>query len=342
MTKRLILQGNDAVALGAVKAGLDFFAGYPITPASEILHKLVEFPGQVKVLQMEDEIASINACVGAALAGAKAMTATSGPGFSLMQEGIGLGHMVEAPLVVVNVQRVGPSTGMPTFGAQGDILQCRYGSHGDYFPIVLYPNSVSELYTCTMHAMNAAEESLSPVVLLSDGCIGHLYETAELVDVPLKARKTKPLGSGTRHFTSLTHAGDYPKATVPTAHQDLIAAMAKKTAEVAARYAFYEYLPVKGADTLIVAFGAASRAAYHFKDRCAIFRPIRIFPMLEELAEIARGYKHIVVIEMNVGQYRLLVEALLHRPVGFIPLLGGVVRISYVEEILKKCLSENT
>ena len=131
MAKRMLLQGNDAVALGAVKAGLDFFAGYPITPASEILHKIVEFPRQVKVLQMEDEIASINACVGAALAGAKAMTATSGPGFSLMQEGIGLGHMVEAPLVVVNVQRVGPSTGMPTFGAQGDILQCRGGSHGD-------------------------------------------------------------------------------------------------------------------------------------------------------------------------------------------------------------------
>ena len=169
MAKRMLLQGNDAVALGAVKAGLDFFAGYPITPASEILHKIVEFPRQVKVLQMEDEIASINACVGAALAGAKAMTATSGPGFSLMQEGIGLGHMVEAPLVVVNVQRVGPSTGMPTFGAQGDILQCRWGSHGDYFPIALYPNSVAELYACTIHAFNAAEESLSPVILLSDG-----------------------------------------------------------------------------------------------------------------------------------------------------------------------------
>lgn len=342
MTKRLILQGNDAVALGALKAGLTFFAGYPITPASEILHALVERPEQVRVLQMEDEIASINACVGAALAGAKAMTATSGPGFSLMQEGIGLGHMVEAPLVVVNVQRVGPSTGMPTFGAQGDILQCRWGSHGDYFPIVLYPNSVSELYTHTIHAFNAAEESMSPVVLLSDGCIGHLYETAELADVPLKARKSKPLGGGSRHFTSLTHAGSYPKATAPSAHQELVAALARKTAETAARYAFYEYLPCKGADTLIVAFGAASRAAYHFKERCAVFRPIRIFPMLEELAEIARGYKRVVVIEMNAGQYKLLVEALLQRPVGFIPLLGGVVRMSYIEEALKRCLQENT
>ncbi len=342
MTSRLILQGNDAVALGAVKAGLDFFAGYPITPASEILHALVEYPGQVKVLQMEDEIASINACVGAALAGAKAMTATSGPGFSLMQEGIGLGHMVEAPLVIVDVQRVGPSTGMPTFGAQGDLLQCRWGSHGDYFPIVLYPNSVSEIYTQTIHAFNAAEESMSPVVLLTDGCLGHLFETAELVDVPLKTRTARPLGGGSRHFTSLTHAGDHPKATVPSAHQELIAALAAKTAGVAARYAFYEYLPVKGADTLLVAFGAASRAAYHFKGECAIFRPIRIFPMLEELAEIARDYRRVVVIEMNAGQYKLLVEALIHRPVGFIPLLGGVVRVSQIEEGLKKCLREST
>ena len=339
MAKRMLLQGNDAVALGAVKAGLDFFAGYPITPASEILHKIVEFPRQVKVLQMEDEIASINACVGAALAGAKAMTATSGPGFSLMQEGIGLGHMVEAPLVVVNVQRVGPSTGMPTFGAQGDILQCRWGSHGDYSPIALYPNSVAELYACTIHAFNAAEESLSPVILLSDGCIGHLYETAELADVPLKKRAAQPLGNGTRHFTSLTHAGDYPRATSPEAHQKLIASLEKKTAAVAPRYAFYEYLPRAGADTLLVGFGGASRALYHFKDRCAIFRPIRIFPMLEELAEIARGYRRVVVVEMNAGQYRLLVEALLHRPVGFIPLLGGVMQISYIEESLKRCLS---
>jgi len=340
MDKRFILQGNEAVALGAVKAGLTFFAGYPITPASEILHKLVEYP-QVKALQMEDEIASVNACVGAALAGAKAMTATSGPGFSLMQEGIGLAHMVQAPMVVVNVQRVGPATGMPTFGAQGDILQCRYGSHGDYFPIVFYPNSVSELYRYTMEAMNAAEESLSPVILLSDGCLGHLYETAELEDVPLRSRALKPLGHGTRHFTALTHSGNYPKATSPEAHQELIVSRSKKTAEVARRYTFYEYLPAKGASTLLIAFGAVSRAAYHFKRSLSIFRPIRIFPMLDALKEIAAPYKKIIVMEMNAGQYTLLVEAMLHRPVGFVPLLGGAVALSYIEERIKKCLSES-
>ena len=340
MTHRQIIQGNEAVALGAVKAGLSFFAGYPITPASEILHKLVEFP-QVKVLQMEDEIASINACVGAALAGAKAMTATSGPGFSLMQEGIGLAHMVQAPLVVVNVQRVGPATGMPTFGAQGDILQCSYGSHGDYFPIVFYPNSVSELYRYMIEAMNAAEESLSPVILLSDGLIGHLYETAELDDVPIRLRQVKPLLHGRRHFSALTHTGDYPRATAPSAHQELIASRAAKTAEVAQRYEFYEYLHTKGSDTLLIAFGAASRAAYHFKRSFSIFRPIRIFPMLDMLREIAASYKNIVVMEMNAGQYKILVEALLHRPVGFVPLLGGAIKLSYVEERIRKCLSES-
>jgi 2-oxoglutarate ferredoxin oxidoreductase subunit alpha len=340
MTKRRILQGNEAVALGAIKAGLSFFAGYPITPASEILHKIVEFP-QVKVIQMEDEIASINACVGAALAGAKTMTTTSGPGFSLMQEGIGLAHMVQAPLVVVNVQRVGPATGMPTFGAQGDILQCRYGSHGDYFPIVFYPNSVSELYRYTIEAMNAAEESLSPVILLSDGFIGHLYETAELNDVSIRHRKVKPLGQGRRHFTALTHTGDYPRATAPSAHQELIVSRAAKTAEVAKRYEYYEYLRVKGADTLLIAFGAASRAAYHFKQRFSIFRPIRIFPMLDALKKIADSYERIVVMEMNAGQYKQLVEAMLHRPVGFVPLLGGAIKLSYVEERIRKCLPEN-
>lgn len=342
MAQRLILQGNEAVALGMMKAGLGFFAGYPITPASEILHKLVEFP-QLKIIQMEDEIASINACVGASLAGAKAMTATSGPGFSLMQEGIGLAHMVEAPLVVVNVQRVGPSTGMPTFGAQGDILQCRYGSHGDYFPIVFYPNSVSELYRYAIEAMNAAEESLSPVILLSDGYISHLYETAVLDKVPLRERKLKPLGhGGNRHFTSLTHAGSYPKATAPAAHQELIAARAAKTAEVASRYAYYEYLPVKGSTTLLIAFGAASRAVYRFKNRFSIFRPIRIFPVLEELRQIAERYTRIVVVEMNAGQYRLIVEALLHRPVGLVPLLGGAINLGSLEEGVKKCLSAAT
>src|SRR3989304_5143038 len=174
MTKQL-LQGNHAIALAAEVAGLKFFAGYPITPASEIIHEMVN-KKHIKVLQMEDEIASINAVIGASLAGLRAMTATSGPGFSLMQESIGLAHMMEVPLVIVNVQRVGPSTGMPTLPAQGDIIQCIHGSHGDYFPIVFYPNSVLELYTYTVMVFSCEEEFLIPFFLRKETEVILFYE----------------------------------------------------------------------------------------------------------------------------------------------------------------------
>src|SRR3989339_1399655 len=210
MTKQL-LQGNHAIALAAEVAGLKFFAGYPITPASEIIHEMVN-KKHIKTLQMEDEIASVNAVIGASLAGLKAMTATSGPGFSLMQESIGLAHMMEVPLVIVDVQRVGPSTGMPTLPSQGDIMQARYGSHGDYNPIVLYPNSVSECYKYTIEAYNASEESRSPVILLLDGFLGHLYETVDLEAVKAKIlpRKQLPLGQGKRNFTGLLSRDGIP------------------------------------------------------------------------------------------------------------------------------------
>ena len=159
------MQGNDAIAQGAIDAGLGFYAGYPITPASEIMHYLANVK-EIKFIQPEDEIASVNLCMGASLAGLKSMTATSGPGFSLMQEGIGFGHMGRIPSVIVNVQRVGPSTGMPTLPSQGDILQTKNGSHGDYFPIVFYPNSVEELYKYTIEAFNASEQAKIPVILV--------------------------------------------------------------------------------------------------------------------------------------------------------------------------------
>lgn len=328
--EKLLLQGNEAIALGAVKAGLSFYASYPITPASEILHYLVK-TNNVKVVQMEDEIASINAVIGASLAGAKSMTATSGPGFSLKQEGIGLAHMIEAPLVVVDVQRVGPSTGMPTLPAQGDILQCKYGSHGDYFPIVFYPNSVSELYRYSMEAFNAAEDSLSPVILLSDGYISHLTETMVPVEIPIKPRTLPPLGAlGTRHYTGLTHKGAFPKATDAEAHQEHMAHLQKKQLEVAKNYLFYEYIENKNSDTLLISFGAMSRLAYAFKDQYSLFRPIRIFPMIEELTEIAQRYRKILVLEMNAGQYLSEVERLLQRRVKLVSVLGGKINLNQV------------
>jgi len=334
MTKRL-LQGNQAIALAAIKAGLNFYAGYPITPASEILHELVN-KKTVKVLQMEDEIASINAIIGSSLAGAKSMTATSGPGFSLMQESIGLAHMMEIPLVIVNVQRVGPSTGMPTFPAQGDILQYKYGSHGDYFPIVFYPNSVAELYEFTFNAFNAAEESLSPVILLSDSYVGHLYETIEETYYPISKRTLAPLGTSNRHFTGLTHADSKPATSDPEVHKKFIKHLEAKQKKIAKKYNDYEYIENKDSDTLLIAYGAMSRVAYDFKEDFAIYRPVRIFPIVEKIKEIAKKYKDIVVMEMNTGQYAHEVERLLHREVKLIPILGGKIDLSEIASKLRR------
>jgi len=334
MTKSL-LQGNQAIALAAVKVGLNFYAGYPITPASEILHELVN-KKTVKVLQMEDEIASINAIIGSSLAGAKSMTATSGPGFSLMQESIGLAHMMEIPLVIVNVQRVGPSTGMPTFPAQGDMLQCKYGSHGDYFPIVFYPNSVAELYEFTFNAFNAAEESLSPVILLSDSYVGHLYETIEETDYPISKRTLAPLGTSNRHFTGLTHENSEPVTSDPEVHKKLIKRLETKQKKVSRKYNDYEYIENKDSKSLLITYGALSRAAYDLKDDYAIYRPVRIFPIVEKLKEIAKDYEEIVVMEMNTGQYVNEVERLLHRKINFIPILGGKIDLNEIWTKLRK------
>jgi 2-oxoglutarate ferredoxin oxidoreductase subunit alpha len=334
MTKRL-LQGNQAIALAAVKAGLNFYAGYPITPASEILHELVN-QKTVKVLQMEDEIASINAIIGSSLAGAKSMTATSGPGFSLMQESIGHAHMMEIPLVIVNVQRVGPSTGMPTFPAQGDIMQCKYGSHGDYFPIVFYPNSVAELYEFTFNAFNAAEESLSPVILLSDSYVGHLYETIEETDYPISKRTLAPLGTSNRHFTGLTHENSKPVTSDPEVHKKLIKRLETKQKKVSRKYNDYEYIENRDSDTLLIAYGAMSRVAYDFKEDFAIYRPIRMFPIVENIKDIAKKYKEIVVMEMNTGQYANEVERLLYREVKPLPILGGKIDLNEIASKLRR------
>ncbi|MGM0414126.1 MAG: 2-oxoacid:acceptor oxidoreductase subunit alpha [Bacillota bacterium] len=177
-SKTLLLQGDEAVVEGGMAAGADFFAGYPITPASEIAEgfseRLPEKGG--KFIQMEDEIAGMGCVVGASLAGAKAITATSGPGFSLKQENLGFAIMVEAPCVVVNVQRVGPSTGLPTSPSQGDIMQAKWGTHGDHPIIALSPSSVPETFDLTVTAFNLAEKYRIPVILLLDEIVGHMRE----------------------------------------------------------------------------------------------------------------------------------------------------------------------
>ena len=172
-----LIQGNEACSEGAIAAGCRFFAGYPITPSTEIAEHLSDKLPVVggKFIQMEDEIASISAIIGASVAGAKSMTATSGPGFSLMQEGLGYACMAEIPLVIINVMRGGPSTGLPTKSAQGDVMQARWGTHGDHFLIALAPESVKEAFYLTIKSFNLAEKYRVPVILLMDTPIGHHY-----------------------------------------------------------------------------------------------------------------------------------------------------------------------
>ncbi len=193
------LQGNRACALGAIAAGCRFFAGYPITPSSEIAEQMSrELPRVDGVfIQMEDEMGSLAAVIGASFGGAKAMTATSGPGFSLMQENLGYAAMTETPCVVVDVMRGGPSTGMPTRPAQGDIMQARWGTHGDHPIIVVAPASVQEIYTETSRAFNLAEEFRTPAIVLYDEVVAHLIESVEFPARRAIATKNRKWAAGT-------------------------------------------------------------------------------------------------------------------------------------------------
>lgn len=344
---RKLIQGNEATFLGAVKAGASFFSGYPITPSTEILIQAAELNAKdrnFKFIQSEDELAAANAVLGAALAGAKAFTATSGPGFSLMQETIGYGHQLEVPAVFMNVQRVGPATGMPTRPSQADIMQTKYGSSGDYFPLAFYPNSVEECYRYAIVAFNAAEESRSPVIFLSDAFLSHLTEVVDLdaIEVKVVPRTMPPLGSSNRTFTGLTHYDDLSPATAdPGAFIKWHEGIKARHEEVAARYAHFEFYGNKKSDTLIIAYGITSRVIAPLKTDFAIFRPIRIFPFLsEELKKRAKGFEHIVVVEANEGQYAMLVESELKRDVIRIPLLGGRISLDDAKRDMSKKLGQ--
>jgi 2-oxoglutarate/2-oxoacid ferredoxin oxidoreductase subunit alpha len=316
-----VMQGNEAAVTGFLNAGVDFFAGYPITPSNEfLLHFLKNKIG----LQVEDEISAINMAIGASLAGKKALVATSGPGFSLMQEGIGYALMVEVPLVIANVQRGGPATGMPTMPSQADIYQSRYGSHGDVWPIVFYPNSVAELYEYAIIASNAAEESCSPVVLLSDAYLSRMVETIEIgiKPVKLKRRKLEPLGKGGRHFTGLTHKNWIPESDNLKVHAELVEYLTDKINAVGKKYPSFSYSGNKESDTLIVCYGFVSRLISFLKEKHAFFRPIRIWPFLDtELENISKKYKRIVVVEANSGQLVREVERVTKKEVEFVSLL---------------------
>lgn len=339
MSRILLLQGNQAVVEGAIAAGCRFFGGYPITPSTEIAEDLAKKLPKVdgKFIQMEDEIASIGAVIGASLAGKKVMTATSGPGFSLKQELLGYACIAEIPIVIVNVQRVGPSTGQPTSPSQGDIMQARWGTHGDHWLIALTPGSVPECFDLTMRAYALSEKYRVPVILLMDEVIGHMREKIELPDnyddIPQPERKQPtckpedfkayatddslvpampPFGSGYRwHVTGLIHdETGFPKGT-PGATVESTNRLHDKLYNNLDDIVEVENFKMDDAEYAIVAFGGAARAVYEAVNmaraegiKVGLVRPITIWPFAEkQMLALAAKVKHIMVHELNYGQY---------------------------------------
>jgi len=340
---RRLISGNEAIFQGAIRAGASYFAGYPISPTSEILQQAAlyaEENSEFRFLQAEDEIAAAIATISASLAGAKAFVATSGPGFTLMQEALGWGHVVEAPCVFVNSMRVGPSTGMPTQPAQSDLLQIKGGSAGDYYPIAFYPNSVEECFRLTVTAFNAAEESLSPVILLSDAFLSRLYEMVDLESIKMEVltRTKEPLGTGQRLFTGTAHdkMGNV-KTSDPGIYREWLGELKERHLRVGEKYPLFEYVPCNDSPTLLIAFGITSRIASPLKARYSIFRPIRIYPILEqELKGVTESYRDIIVIEGSDGQYASWVEWAIGRKVKRVPCLGGGFKLQWIRNQIEE------
>lgn len=345
MSRILLLQGNQAVVEGAIAAGVKFYGGYPITPSTEIAEQLALRLPQVggKFMQTEDEIAGLGTVIGASMAGKKAMTATSGPGFSLKQEMLGLACSAEIPCVIVNVQRVGPATGQPTSPAQGEVMQTRWGTHGDHWLITVSPSSVPECFDLTLRAVALSEKYRCPVILLMDEVIGHMREKIELPDnydeIPQAERKRPTctpedylaygceegskvpamadFGSGYRwHVSGLVHdETGFPKGTgeaTRTSQDRLRTKLEDNLADIVQ----VENYRMEDAEFAVVAFGGAARTAYEAVDmarkeglKVGFVRPITIWPFAEkQMQELAGKVKGILVHELNCGQYVLEVE----------------------------------
>lgn len=336
MSKARLMQGNEACAEGAIAAGVNFFAGYPITPSTEIAETMAKLLPQHggKFVQMEDEIASMGAILGASLAGAKAMDATSGPGFSLKQELIGYAACAEIPCVLVDVQRVGPSTGQPTAPSQADVMQARWGTHGDHPIIALAPWSVRETYDITVMAVNYAERFRTPVILLMDEVVGHLREKVELpehVDVyprrqPKKTRaegyepftpdedlvpNVADFGKGYHiHVTGLIHDDTGFPVGSPAITEQSIRRLHEKIDRAGEEIIHTECSFMDDAEYAVVAFGGTARTAYEAVraarargEKVGLVRLITIWPFADKvIAALAQKVKGILVAEMNYGQ----------------------------------------
>jgi 2-oxoglutarate ferredoxin oxidoreductase subunit alpha len=373
--KAELVQGNEACAEGAIAAGCRFFAGYPITPSSEIPEDLsIRLPQVDGVyIQMEDEIASMGAIIGASLAGAKSMTATSGPGFSLMQENLGYACIAEVPCVVVNVMRGGPSTGLPTYPAQGDVMQARWGTHGDHPIIVLCPSSVRECFTLTVKAFNYSEKYRTPVILLMDEVVGHMrekvvypepgqYEVIDRVKPSVPPEWYLPyedtsfgvppmgiFGEGYRyHVTGLIH----DIRGFPTLRQDeiepFLLRLFRKISTHFDDIQMVESYQVEDADLVLIAYGCVARSAHRAMVearaqglKVGLMRLITIWPFPRRFVEpLTKAKKTLLVPEMNMGQISREVKRVNQGMTSVLTLNKIDGTIIYPQEILARIREE--
>jgi 2-oxoglutarate ferredoxin oxidoreductase subunit alpha len=339
------MDGDTACAEGAICAGCRFFGGYPITPATEIAEHMARRLPQVggTYIQLEDEIASISAVLGASWAGLRAMTATSGPGFSLMMENLGLGIITETPCVLVNVQRGGPSTGMPTMVGQADMMQARWGSHGHYEIIALTPSSPQELFDLTIHAFNLAEKYRTPVLVMTDEAVGHMTERVvippleKIVHYPRRRPQVPPVdsylpyqpdpdgvppmacaGEGYRiHITGLTHDEQgYPDTVSVETQRQLVERLIRKIRDNRHDIIQLREDEVEGAEVIVVAYGISARTAARpvriareMGLKVGLLKLVTVWPFAEDrIRDLASQVKAFVVPEINMGQIALEVE----------------------------------
>jgi 2-oxoglutarate ferredoxin oxidoreductase subunit alpha len=371
-----MMQGNIAVAEGAIDAGCRFYAGYPITPSSEIAEQLSKRLPEIggRFIQMEDEIAAMGAIIGASLGGVKALTATSGPGFSLKQENIGYASIAEVPVVIVNVMRGGPSTGLPTLPSQGDVMQARWGTHGDHPIITLTPASVRESYDMTIQAFNMAEKYRVPVILLLDEIIGHVHEKVTLPEhnqIEIFNRKrpdTSPedylpyindeslippmanFGDGYRyHVTGLVH----DETGFPTNDTQQIEAMLTRLNSKLDKYLdeiiHFEETKVPGAKIGIVTYGSSARSSRHAlrilseeKIPVNMFRIQTMWPFpTDAIYEFSKDLSHLIVPELNLGQVAHEVEHAVGREVDVLrvnKITGEPIHPEEIVTKIKECL----
>ena len=339
-TREIISNGNGLAARASVDAGCRFFAGYPLTPSSEIMHDISDMLPRIggAAIQMEDEIAGVAAAIGAGMSGVRTLTATSGPGISLKAENLGLAQMCEVPLVVVNVMRGGPSTGLPTRVAQGDVAQAKNPSHGDYKSITVCAGNLAECYTETVRAFNLADRFMQPVFVLLDETLGHMHAkaiipTEEEVKKNIVPRKTfdgaaeeyKPYGVGEDepavlnpmfkgyryHYTGLHHGPDgFPTEEIETCRK-LIDRLFKKVDAYRDEIESNEEYMLEDADILLIGYGSASLAIKEAVNalraegiKAGMFRPITLWPSPEaRLHELGGKFDKVLSVELNQGQY---------------------------------------